>query len=109
VDLPEDRSNSTFDGRDGKVDGTDERGAVNTLQHACAVETTATASPQPPPNVAPERMWHEHLAREAVAAYIGTDPIDRTPKNTFQYSTATLVAITDHHYHLQDRLQATDD
>jgi hypothetical protein len=29
VDLPEDESDSSFDGRDGKVDGTDGKSAVN--------------------------------------------------------------------------------
>jgi hypothetical protein len=57
--------------------------------------------------MAPDRSWHERLAREAIAAYIGT--LERGPENTFEYSTATLVTITDHHYHIQERLQATDD
>jgi hypothetical protein len=109
VDLPEDGSNPTSDGTDGKVDGTDAKSVVNAPQCVSTAETTAAASPQLPPDMAPDHLWHEHLAREPVAAYIGTDPIDRGPENTFEYSTATLIAITDHHHLLQDRLQATDD
>jgi hypothetical protein len=44
VDLPEDRSNSTFDGRDGKVDGTDENRveiAPQRVSAAIAPSTTA--------------------------------------------------------------------
>jgi hypothetical protein len=107
VDLPHDGSDPFTDGRDGKVDGSDGKSAVNAPQRISAAETTAAASTQPPPNAAPDHSWHERLAREATAAYIGT--LERGPENTFEYSAATLVAITDHHYHIQECLQATDD
>jgi hypothetical protein len=107
VDPPNNGNNLSFDGGDGKPDGSDGKSAVNTPQHVSAVETTAAASTQPPPNVTPDHSWHECLAREAIAAYIGT--LERGPENTFESSAATLVAITDHHYHIQERLQATDD
>jgi hypothetical protein len=84
VDLPEDGSHPTFDGRDGKVDGTDGKSVVNAPQRTSAAETTAAASSQLPPDVAPDRLWHERLVREAIAAYIGTDPIKRGPENTFK-------------------------
>jgi hypothetical protein len=42
VDLPEDGSNSTFDGRDGKVDGTDE----NTVEIAPQYVSTVAAPPK---------------------------------------------------------------
>jgi hypothetical protein len=107
VDLPHDGSDPFTDGRAGKVDGSDGKSTVNVPQCVSAAETTAAASTQPPPNMAPDHSWHEQLAREAIAAYIGT--LKRGPKNTFEYSTATLVTITDHHYHIQECLQATDD
>jgi hypothetical protein len=84
VDLPEDGSHPTFDGRDGKVDGTDGKSVVNAPQRTSAAETTAAASSQLPPDVAPDHLWHERLVREAIAAYIGTDPIKRGPENTFK-------------------------
>jgi hypothetical protein len=45
VDLPDDRSDSTFDGRDGKVDESDGFNAGNILQHA-----PSAASEAPPPS-----------------------------------------------------------
>jgi hypothetical protein len=105
VDLPRPGSDLFTDGRDGKVNGSDGKSAVNAPQHVPAAETTAAASTQPPPIMAPDHSWHESLAREAIAAYIGT--LKRGPENTFEYSATTLVAITDHHYHIQERLQAT--
>jgi hypothetical protein len=45
VDLPDDRSDSTFDGRDGKGDKSDGFNAGNTLQ--CA---PSAASEAPPPS-----------------------------------------------------------
>jgi valyl-tRNA synthetase len=106
VDLPHDGSDPFTDGRDGKVDGSDGKSAVNAPQCVSAAESTAEASTQPPPDAAPDQSWHESLAREAIAAYIGT--LKRGPENTFEYSAATLVAITDHHYHIQKCIQATD-
>jgi hypothetical protein len=46
VHLPEDESDSSFDGRDGNVDGTDGKSTVNAPQRISAAETTAAASPQ---------------------------------------------------------------
>jgi paraquat-inducible protein B len=107
VDLPHDGSDPFTDGRDGKVDGSDGKSTVNTPQRVSAAETTAAASTQLPPDVAPDHSWHEQLVREATAAYLGI--LKRGPKNTFEYSAATLVAITDQHYHIQECLQAIDD
>jgi hypothetical protein len=106
VDLPHDGSDPFPNGRAGKVDGSDGKSTVNAPQRSSAAETTAAASTQPPPDVATDHLWQEHLAREATAAYIGI--LARGPNNTFEYSAATLVAITDQHYHIQERLQATD-
>jgi hypothetical protein len=46
VDLPEDGSDSTFDGRDGKVDESDGFSAGNMLQPA----PSAASEAPPPPN-----------------------------------------------------------
>jgi gas vesicle protein len=47
VDLPHSGTNATFNGRDGKVDGTDDNSVVHTSQHSSAV---AASSPQLPNN-----------------------------------------------------------
>jgi hypothetical protein len=78
VDLPHDGSDPSTNGRDGKVDGSDGKSAVNAPQRVSATETTAAASTQPPPDMAPDHSWHEDLAREAIAAYIGTLEEDPT-------------------------------
>jgi hypothetical protein len=106
MDLPHDGSDPFTDGRAGNVDGSDGKSTVNAPQCVSATETTAVASTQPPPDMAPDQSWHEQLVREAIAAYIGT--LKKGPENTFEYSAATLVAITDHHYHILEHLQATD-
>jgi hypothetical protein len=46
VDLPEDGSNSTFDGRDGTVDESNGFRARNILQ---CVYSAASEAPSPPP------------------------------------------------------------
>jgi hypothetical protein len=51
VDLPDDESNSTFDGRDGNVDGSNGFSARNTLQH---VPSAASEAPPPPPRYTDE-------------------------------------------------------
>jgi hypothetical protein len=107
VDLPHDGSEPFTHERAGKVDGSDGQSTVNTPQCVSATETTAAASTQPPPNMALDKSWYEQLAREAIAVYIGT--LKKGPENTFEYSATTLVTITDHHYHIQECLQATDD
>jgi hypothetical protein len=47
VDLPHSGTNTTFNGRDGKVDGIDDNSIVHTSQHSSA---TAASSPQSPNN-----------------------------------------------------------
>jgi hypothetical protein len=76
---------------------------------APAAETTAAASPQQPPDVISHvRDWQKALANEAVGAYIHGEPIDSGPETILQFSTATLVAITDHHYENQNPLHSSE-
>jgi uncharacterized protein (UPF0335 family) len=108
VDLPQDGSDSTFDGRDGKVDGIDDNSVVNASQRIPAAEATAAASPQQPPDMISRiRAWRKALANDTVGAYIHGEPIDSGPETTLQFSAATLVAITDHHYESQNRLNSS--
>jgi hypothetical protein len=44
VDLPEDGSDSTFDGRDGKVDATDHNSIVNVSKRVAAVAAPAQST-----------------------------------------------------------------
>jgi hypothetical protein len=44
VDLPEDGSNSTFDGRDAKVDGTDNNSVVNASKRVSAVAASGQST-----------------------------------------------------------------
>ncbi|KAI5811936.1 hypothetical protein BZA77DRAFT_360120 [Pyronema omphalodes] len=91
VDLPEDRSDSTFDGRDGKVDESDGFSAGNTLQRAPSV---ASEAPPPPPRYAndygdsPVRKWRKELVHEAVSAYVFGAEIDSSAENILQYCAA---------------------
>jgi hypothetical protein len=84
VDLPEDGSNSTFDGRDGKVDESDGFSAGNTLQ--CA-PSTASEAPPPPPRYttdygeSPVRKWCKELVNEGVHAYVFGAEIDCSAEN----------------------------
>jgi regulator of replication initiation timing len=87
VDLPEDGSNSTFDGRDGKVDESDVFSAGNTLQRA---PSAASEVPPPPPRYttdngdSPVRKWHKELVNEAVSAFVFGAEIDCGAENILQ-------------------------
>jgi hypothetical protein len=95
VDLPEDESDSSFDGRDGKVNGTDGKSTVNTPQRVSAAETTAAASPpqQPPNGDPPLRIRCHGLIAATVNAVLHGAPMDGGPENHFQYSAARMCAI----------------
>jgi hypothetical protein len=94
VDLPEDESDSSFDGRDSKVDGTDGKSAVNAPQCVSAAETTAAASPQQTPTGDPPlHLWHRGLITATVNSILHDAPMDGSPGNHFQYSAASLCAI----------------
>jgi hypothetical protein len=110
VDLPHDGSNPFTDGRDGKVDGTDERSAANVPQCTSAVETPAAASPQQTPNGEPLlRIWHRELITAAVNNVLYDGPMNYGPQNQFQYSAASLCAIEQAHNEIQWRLTTIDD
>jgi regulator of replication initiation timing len=91
VDLPDDRSDSTFDGRDGKVDESDGSSAGNTLQH---VPSAASKAPPPSPRYAttygesPVRKWRTELVHEGINAHVFGDEIDCSAENILQYCTA---------------------
>jgi hypothetical protein len=91
VDLPEDGSNSTFDGRDGKVDESDGFSTGNTLQRA---PSAASEAPPPPPRYttdygdSPVRKWRKELVTEGVRAYVFGAEIDCSAENILQYSAA---------------------
>jgi hypothetical protein len=91
VDLPEDGSTSTFDGRDGKVDESDGFSAGNTLQRA---PSAASEAPRPPPRYTTDygdslvRKWRKELVNEAVSTYIFGAEIDCSAENILQYYAA---------------------
>jgi hypothetical protein len=91
VDLPEDGSNSTFDGRDGQVDESDGFSAGNTLQ---CVPSAASEAPPPPPRYttdygdSPVRKWHKELVNEGLSAYVFGAEIDCSAENILQYCAA---------------------
>jgi hypothetical protein len=97
VDLPDDRFDSTFDGRDGKVDESDGFSAGNMLQYAPSV-----ASEVPPPSPqytmeygeSPVRKWRIELANEGAHAYVFGAEIDCSAENILQYCAANMAIAT---------------
>jgi hypothetical protein len=91
VDLPDDGSNSTFDGRDGKVDESDGFRAGNTLQRA---PSAASEAPPPPPRYTddyretPVHKWRQELVNEGVRTYVFRAEIDCSAENILQYCAA---------------------
>jgi cell division protein FtsB len=91
VDLPEDGSNSTFDGRDEKVDESDGFSTGNMLQRA---PSAASEAPSPPPRhttdhgESPVRKWRQQLVNDGVYAYVLGAEIDCSAENILQYYTA---------------------
>jgi hypothetical protein len=110
VDLPEDESDSSFDGRDGKVAGTDGKSAVNLPQCSSAAETTAAASPQQTPTRDPLlRIWHCGLIAAAVNTVLHDVPMDCGPQNHFQYSAARVCTVEQANIEIQWRLTTFED
>jgi hypothetical protein len=93
VDLPDDRSDSTFDGRDEKVDESDGFNAGNMLQH-----TPSAASEALPPSSwyaddyreSPVHKWHIELANKGAHAHVFGAEIDCSAENILQYYTANM-------------------
>jgi hypothetical protein len=111
VDLPEDGSNSTFDGRDGKVD---ESGfsARNMLQHA---PSAAPEAPPSPPTYttdygeSPVRNWRKELVNEAVCAYVFGAEIDYSTENILQYCAANVAIGAHLEWLMEQRIGAIGD
>jgi hypothetical protein len=91
VDLPEDGSNSSFDGRDGTVDESDGFTARNTLQR---MPSAASEAPPPPPRYtteygeSPVRKWRTEVVNEGVHAHVFGADINCSAENILQYCAA---------------------
>jgi hypothetical protein len=91
VDLPEDGSNSTFDGRDGKVDESNGFSTGNMLQ---CVPSTASEAPPPSPQYtdayreSPVRKWRIELVNEGAHTHVFGAEIDCSAENILQYCAA---------------------
>jgi hypothetical protein len=110
VDLPHDGSDPITNGRDGNVDGTDERSAANTPQHASAVGTTAAPSPQQTPNGDhPLCIWCHELIAAAVDTIVHAAPLDCSPEVIYHYSAVSLCAIEQAHIETQLCLAKIED
>jgi hypothetical protein len=94
VNLPKDESDSSFDERHGRVDGTDGKSTVNALHRISGAETMAAASPQQTPTGDPPlHIWRHGLIAAAVNTVLHDVPMDCGPENHFQYSAASLYAV----------------
>jgi regulator of replication initiation timing len=93
VDLPEDGSDSTFDGRDRNDDESDGFSTGNTLQRA---PSAASEAPPPPPQYAtdytesPVRKWRTELANEGARTHVFGTEIDCSAENILQYCVANV-------------------
>jgi hypothetical protein len=87
VDLPEDRSNSTFDGRDGKVDGTDEE----TVEIAPQCVSTAAAPSKTTHETTRDWFydWTSDLTRFTQNAYLSDFSEERGVMDLKEYCAAT--------------------
>jgi hypothetical protein len=110
VDLPRDGSDPITAGKDGKVDGTDERSAANAPQRVSAAETAAaTSPPQQPTGEPPLRLWCRGLIADVVNNVLHDEPIDFGSDNHFQYSAASLCAVEQANIEIQWRLTIFED
>jgi hypothetical protein len=110
VDLPHDGSDSFTNGRDGKVDGTDERSAANAPQHTSAVGTTAAPSPQQTPNRDPPLcVWCCGLITAVVNTIIHNTPLDCSPEVIYHYAAASLCAVEQAYIETQLHLAKLED
>jgi regulator of replication initiation timing len=112
VDLPEDGSNSTFDGRDGNVAESDGFSDGNTLQHA---PSAASEAPSLPPRDTtddgelPVRKWRMELVNEGVHAYVFGAEIECSAENIFQYCAANVAIGTHLEWLIEQRTAAIRD
>jgi hypothetical protein len=102
VDLPCDGSDPFTNGRDRKVDGTDERSAANVPQRVFTVGTPAAASPLPAPTGEPPlRIWHRGLIADIAHAVVNEEQLRFGHELHFQYSAASLYTIEQAHIEIQ--------
>jgi hypothetical protein len=91
VDLHDDGSESTFDGRDRQVDESDGFSTGNTLQYA---PSAASEAPPPSPQYttnygeSPVHKWRIELANIGAYAHVFGAEIDCSAENILQYCTA---------------------
>jgi hypothetical protein len=87
VDLPEDGSHSTFDGRDGKVDGTDENSVEIVPQRVSAAAVPSTTARE----TTRERFynWTSDLTRFTQDAYLCDFSEERGAMDLKEYCAAT--------------------
>jgi hypothetical protein len=117
VDLPEDGSNSTFDGRDRKVDESDRLSTRNMPQH-----TPSIASEVPPPSPqyttengeSPVCKWYMELVNDGVHAHVFRVDIDYSAENILQYYAANAAIgthiewlIEKHTGEIRDEMEST--
>jgi hypothetical protein len=112
VDLPDDGSDSTFDGRDGKVDESDGFSAGNTPQRA---PSAASEGPPPSPRYtddygeSPVRKWRIELANEGARAHVFGAEIDCSAENILQYCAANAATGAHLEWLLEKRTGAIGD
>jgi regulator of replication initiation timing len=112
VDLPDDGSDSTFDGRDGKGDESDGFSAGNMLQRA---PSAASEAPPPSPRYttdytqSPVRKWRIELANEGARAHVFGAEIDCSAENILQYCAANAATATHLEWLLEKRTNAIGD
>jgi regulator of replication initiation timing len=110
VDPPNDGNDLSLDGGDGKVDGTDERSAVNAPQRVFTAGTPAAASPsQTPSGDSPLRIWRCELIAAAVDTIVHDGPLDCSPEAIYHYTAASLCAIEQAHIETQLHLAKIED
>jgi hypothetical protein len=94
VDLPHDGSDPITDGRDGKVDGSDDKSTVNAPMRVFTAGIPAAASPPPAPTGEPPlRVWCCGLIADVAYAITNEEQLHFGHEPHFQYSAASLCAI----------------
>jgi regulator of replication initiation timing len=112
VDLPEDGSHYTFDGRDGKVNESDGFSTGNMLQHT---PLAASEAPPPPPRYTTNygeslvRKWHKELVNKAVRADVFRAEINCSAENIFQYCAANAAMGAHLEWIIEERTGAIGD
>jgi hypothetical protein len=97
VDLPDDRSDSTFDGRHGNIDESDGFNAGNTLQRtpSAASEALLLSSRYAEDyRESPVHKWRIELVNEGAHAHVFGAEINCSAENILQYYTANAAIAT---------------